>query len=206
MMRYDIHTHTSCSDGVNSVEEVVAHARKLGLSGIAVTDHNTLDGAMRALKLAGKDLKVIPGFEVSAKEGHILVLGVTELIPKRITAAEVVERAHELGGIAIAAHPYDVIRGGVGKLIHSVDFDAVEVCNGRTLLEWRSARKAAERAHLRMVGGSDAHSLQEMGTITINVDGDVLEAIHAGKVEIIAKRDRLQIIEDAFRLINRLLP
>jgi predicted metal-dependent phosphoesterase TrpH len=173
-MLYDIHTHTTCSDGVNSVEEVVAHARKLGLAGIAVTDHNTLDGALRAMKLAGPDLKVIPGFEVSAKEGHILVLGVTELIPKKIPAAEVVERAHELGGIAIAAHPYDVIRGGVGKLISSVDFDAVEVCNGRTLLEWRSSRKVAERAHLNMVGGSDAHSLQEMGTITINADGDVL--------------------------------
>jgi hypothetical protein len=206
MMKYDIHTHTTCSDGINSVEEVVAHARKIGLAGIAVTDHNTLSGALHAMKLAGDGLEVIPGYEISAKEGHILVLGVTELIPKKLSAAEVVEKAHALGGVAIAAHPFDVIRGGVGKLIFSLDFDGIEVSNGRTLLAWRSARKAAEKAHLKMVGGSDAHSLHEMGSVTIDADGDVLEAIRRGKVVISSNRDRLQIIEDAYRRIKHLLP
>jgi hypothetical protein len=157
------------------------------------------------MKLAGPDLKVIPGYEVSSSDGHILVLGVAELIPKKIPAAEVVERAHALGGLAIAAHPFDVIRGGVGKLIYSVPFDAVEVSNGRTLLAWRSAKKAAERAHLKMVGGSDSHSLQEMGSVTIEADGDILEAIRTGRVTISSNRDRLQLIEDAYRRIAHLI-
>jgi hypothetical protein len=207
MMRYDIHAHTRHSDGVNTPLELVAHAKKLGLSGIAVTDHNTVAGGLEALKHASEGFRVIPGLEVSSLEGHILVLGVKEDIPKKTPAAEVIERAHALGGVAIAAHPYDVLRGGVGDLIFTLKFDAIEVCNGRTLLERRSARKAAETAGLRTVGGSDAHSLRELGSVTVASEDDILEAIRTGNVRIQAKVDKLALIAETLkRRLAELLP
>ena len=77
MPGYDLHTHTIFSDGTTTPEENVAKAAELGLGGIGVTDHDTMDGVDRALVAAeGSDLEVVPGTEFSAElEGssvHVL--------------------------------------------------------------------------------------------------------------------------------------
>lgn len=198
-MRFDVHTHTTYSDGLNSVEELVSHGKKQGLDGIAITDHNTVDGALKAMKLSDKQFIVVPGIEVSALEGHILVLGVKENIPRKLPAAEVIDRAHALGGIAVAAHPYDFFRGGVGDLIKCLRFDGVEVCNGRTLLEKRNSLKIADEFHLPKVGGSDAHSLKELGSVTISFDGDLFDAIRTKKIIIESKVNKLSLITETLR-------
>ncbi|MBN2013877.1 MAG: CehA/McbA family metallohydrolase [Candidatus Altiarchaeota archaeon] len=199
-MRIDIHVHTRCSDGLNSVEEMVEQAKRIGLDGLAVTDHNTVEGGLRALRFDSEDFRVIPGMEVSSLEGHILVLNVSESLEKYLSAGEVIERAHELGGIAIAAHPYDVLRGGVGDLICKLDFDAVEVSNGHTLLTSNNAERIADEAGLRKVGGSDAHSVRELGSVLMVVGNDPIESILAGRVEIVSQVDKLRVIRET---INR---
>ncbi len=205
-MRLDIHTHTRYSDGANTVEEMVAYAKKIGLDGIAVTDHDTIKGGIRALRYATEDFIVIPGIEVSSLDGHILVLNVTEHIDAQIPASAVVERAHALGGIAIAAHPYDSIRSGVGDLIHKLDFDAVEVINGHTLHASRNTRKAAEKANLPKVGGSDAHSIWELDTVSIIVDSDPIESILSDKIKIVSNINKKKIFYGMVkRRIQRLL-
>ncbi len=74
--RIDLHTHTVCSDGSMTPEELVCHAKESGLSAVAVSDHDTADGVKRAIE-AGKShgIEVIPAIELSAKsdtETHIL--------------------------------------------------------------------------------------------------------------------------------------
>ncbi|RLI90924.1 MAG: metal-dependent phosphoesterase [Candidatus Altiarchaeales archaeon] len=193
-MKIDIHTHSSYSDGANTPGEMVRYAKKIGLDGIAITDHNVIDGAIKALRYNSENFTVIPGIEVSSKEGHILGLGITELIERAIPAEEVVERIHELGGIAIAAHPYDRFRSGVGDLLYKIDFDAVEVINGRTLLTTRDMTKIAKNIKLPKVGGSDAHSLDELGSVSIVVDNDPIESILKGNVEIVADVKKLRVL------------
>jgi predicted metal-dependent phosphoesterase TrpH len=195
-MKIDIHTHSLYSDGVNTPGEMVRHAKKIGLEGIAITDHNLVEGSLKALEYNSEEFTVIPGVEVSSSEGHILALGVTEEIESSIPAGEVVDRIHELGGIAIAAHPYDRLRSGVGDLVYKLDFDAMEVVNGRTLLTVGDMIEIAKKVKLSKVGGSDAHCLDELGCVSIVVDDDPIESILKGDVEIVADLNRLRILRN----------
>lgn len=73
----DLHIHTNFSDGTSTPEEVVDEAIRLGLSAIAITDHDTIQGFLRADKYNnGKKLHIIPAIEISAfldpSEIHIL--------------------------------------------------------------------------------------------------------------------------------------
>lgn len=184
-MRFDIHVHSCFSDGVPTPRQIVEHCRRIGLNGVAITDHDAIEGSLEAMKYASSDFTVIPGVEVSAKEGHILALGVKKQVESRLSAEETVRRIHELGGIAIAAHPYDRFRSGVGDLIMKIDFDAVEVVNGHTFGNTKNPREMALKARLPMVGGTDAHSLSEIGNVSIMTKKtNPLEAIKKGEVGI----------------------
>jgi predicted metal-dependent phosphoesterase TrpH len=183
-LRLDIHVHSNYSDGVPTPEEIVQYCRNVGLDGVAITDHDTIEGSLQACRLASKDFIVIPGVEISAKEGHILALGINKLVERDLSALETVNRIHQLGGIAIAAHPYDRYRRGVGDLILTVPFDAVEVLNGHTFTNSKNPERMAWQAGLPVVGGTDAHSLGEIGNVSIVVEGNPLEAIKKGEVEI----------------------
>jgi 3',5'-nucleoside bisphosphate phosphatase len=76
MDRYDLHTHSTCSDGTNSIAENLALAQERGLAGIAITDHDTTEGVAEATRVAHDGLEVIPGIEFSAEYGgaslHVL--------------------------------------------------------------------------------------------------------------------------------------
>ncbi|RLI90932.1 MAG: metal-dependent phosphoesterase [Candidatus Altiarchaeales archaeon] len=194
-MKFDIHIHSRFSDGRNTPREIVRYAKKIGLDGIAITDHDEIEGSLRAMKYNSDNFTVIPGIEVSAIEGHILCLGITEKIESKIPAREVIERTHELGGIAIAAHPYDLIRRGVGDLIFSLNFDAAELYNGRTLITRNRPSDVMRNLNIPVVGGSDAHSIEEIATITMILDNDPLESIRRGDVEIVINDKKLNLIK-----------
>jgi len=77
MSGYDLHTHSTFSDGTQTITENVAMAIERGLDGIAITDHDTTAGYAEAYAAAeGTDLEIIPGIEFSAEyEGaslHVL--------------------------------------------------------------------------------------------------------------------------------------
>lgn len=197
-MRFDIHVHTNAVDGRYSPRQVVAHAKKIGLNGIAIVDHDEVKGNIEAQKYAGDDFTVVPGIEFSTTHGHILGLGSTDIPEKYIGYTfkqerfpppdEVIDLIHDRGGIAIAAHPFDRIRGSFGKAIRTLAFDAIEIINGHTLLNSQDPSKIADELGLPKVGGSDAHSIHEIGNICLNFDGDdVIEAIRKNKVEITSK-------------------
>ena len=81
---FDLHCHSFFSgDGVSSPEALIAAARKKGLDGFAITDHNTCEavdylvgeGLMRADGQPVDGFLIIPGVEVTTAEGHLLCLG-----------------------------------------------------------------------------------------------------------------------------------
>ncbi len=186
-MRYELHCHSTYSDGTATPGEIVSLARGMGLSGVAVTDHDVIAGSLAALKHATEEFRVVPGMEVSSSDGHILALGVRELVAKDMPAEKTIEAIHALGGMAVAAHPYDRWRTGVGDLILKLPFDAVEVKNGHTFGNRKDPVRACLEAGLSMVGGSDAHTPGEIGLVTVEFEGTLESAVESGGVRVVSK-------------------
>jgi predicted metal-dependent phosphoesterase TrpH len=177
-MKCDLHIHSfySFNDGVNSPEDIIKQAIKVGLDSIAITDHDTMNGFFKARNYAKKlDFDLVPGMEISSREGHILGLFIEEEIPKNISAKETIEMIHRQGGLAIAAHPYDLLRKGIGDLVKKLKFDAIEVMNGRNYLANGKARKVAEELNIAVTGGSDAHIIDEIGNCYTLYRNDLYE-------------------------------
>jgi predicted metal-dependent phosphoesterase TrpH len=160
---------------VSAPEALIAAARKKGLHGFALTDHNTCDGCRYLLDKGlvredGKpvdDFLVIPGVEMTTAEGHLLCLGVILPYMKGAPAAEVCSAVHELGGLAIPPHPYDLFRAGIREgVLDVLDIDGLEVFNAATTFKRynRYAFEYAQRRKLPMTAGSDAHHESAIGT------------------------------------------
>lgn len=192
-MIYDLHSHTRYSpDSKVDPVVLVKQARSLGLAGIAITDHNGVDGARVAAEAARSfsDFIVVPGAEVSTSDGHVLAYGVTEAIPRNLPPGETVERIVAAGGVPVAAHPYRFWSGLGETATLSATFSAYEVHNARTLrVGNEKAVLLAGRARVGRTGGSDSHFLRELGRGvtslnrgTTTVD-DLLQAIAAGRTE-----------------------
>jgi len=189
-LRIDLHLHTNYSrDAKTTLEEAIQYAKKKQLDGIAVTDHDTIEGARRLAE--EKDFLVIPGIEVSSRHGHILGLNIAEPIPPGLNMAETVERIRLLGGLAVIAHPAVIIKG-LGTRIHSAScIDAVEVINASAIpfsLSIYLSRRLALRLRLPETAGSDSHYPDEIGTAYTVVEADpnrddVIEAIRKGRTE-----------------------
>ena len=95
-LKIDLHVHTCYSrDSSITLKEVVAYSKKRGLDGVAITDHNTIKGA---LKLKTREILVVPGIEISTLNGHLLGLNVTTQIPAKLDIEETIHRIHEAGG------------------------------------------------------------------------------------------------------------
>lgn len=176
--RIDFHVHTSVSpDGLDTPEAVVASAKRRGLDGLVVTDHDRCGGFTRLVRAGLADesgravdgFLVLPGTEVSTNQGHVLVIGGGIETPARAggwEAEEIVAHARQRGWLTVAPHAFDRCRSGVGRsVLERVRFDGVEVFNSKSF-EPRSNAKAREFAFSRslpMLGGSDAHHAGTVG-------------------------------------------
>ncbi len=180
-MKGDLHVHSIYSpDGRERVEDIIRHAKEIGLDIISITDHNTMkayDEAPAAAKKYG--IILIPGVEISTKQGHVLAYGLREMPPVRRGVRETIEAVHRLGGIAVAAHPFRFI-SGVGPLVAGrEDFDGIEVRNARsTLADNKFAKMLATSQKKGFTGGSDAHVLEYIGLArTIFPESDSVEEL-----------------------------
>jgi hypothetical protein len=169
----DLHIHTQWSDG-DKIDKILAMAVKLKLNAIAITDHDEVEGAFEARRIVHErklNIAVIPGIEVSSKDGHIGALFVMEKIPDGLSARQTVKLIHKVGGIAVAHHPYTPlildkifkIKLGCRDLIKMVPFDAIECTNavpgygGKYNIEAYEKIKKNRLHHISMTGSSDAH-------------------------------------------------
>jgi predicted metal-dependent phosphoesterase TrpH len=187
-LKIDFHCHSFFSgDGVSSPEQLIEAARRNGLNGFAITDHNTCDaikymldkGLMRADGLPVDDFLVIPGVEVTTAEGHLLCIGAVLPDLKGRPALEVCHLIHEAGGLAIPPHPYDLFRAGIREsILDTLPVDAIEVFNAATTLKRynRVAFEYARRRALPMTAASDAHHYAAIGTAYTILDTDDFSA------------------------------
>jgi len=185
--------HTTFSDGWPSPGAVVEHAAALGdLDVIAVTDHDTIEGALRAADLAAGRPgcpHVVIGEEVSSRHGHILGLFLERRVRPGMSAAATIHAIHEQGGLAVAAHPFwRTDRQARGRIVHGVgwwaadlSFDAIEVENSTPgfYLFNQMARRLCDSIGRPELGNSDAHILDAIGRAYTSFPGRTPRALRA---------------------------
>lgn len=175
----DMHLHTLYSDGTAGIAALLDHVeRNTDLDLIAITDHERIDGALRAHELhAAGDYSfgLVVGEEITTRRGHVLALFIGERIPALRPLTETLERIHDQDGIAIAAHPLAPVTPSLGSrsllALHgdadpAHHLDAIELFNPSAA--GRARRDARDRLNatlkLAAVGNSDAHVLEGVGS------------------------------------------
>jgi len=183
----DIHMHTTASDGFATVKELLNHITSMGtLDVIAITDHDVMDSSLWAYEHRHDyPFDIIPGVEVSSSEGHVLALWVTHPIAKGLSLKETVSAIHKQGGMAILAHPFEVVVCADAlyrylrhpESVREAGIDAIEVHNAGAVTPGNNllARRLAAKLKMPMVGNSDGHSLEAIGRGTTRFVGHTAE-------------------------------
>jgi predicted metal-dependent phosphoesterase TrpH len=131
--------------------------------------------------------------------GHVLALGVSEVVPAGLSFPDTLDRIRDLGGVAVVPHPFQKSRHGVGPHVSRETLataDAIEVYTSRLLtgLANRRAEQFARQQGLPMTAGSDAHIAEMVGQAPTQVGTDersaeaVLDAIREGRTSFEGKR------------------
>lgn len=167
-VKVDLHVHTCYSgDSLTSLEEVIEACRRQGLDKVAITDHNTIAGAL-ALREMAPNL-VIVGEEIRTNVGEIIAYFVEEEVPRGLSLQEAIARVREQGGVVGVPHPLDRLRrealGRTHLLTVIKQVDLLEVFNARTIFpaDNRCALDLARERGLLASAGSDAHIACEIG-------------------------------------------
>jgi predicted metal-dependent phosphoesterase TrpH len=170
MWNVDCHVHTTYSvDGKVPLDEVIGLCRKKGLDCIAVTDHNTREGALKLKDLAKNALQVVVGEEIKTIDGEVIGLFLQDPIAPGLTIEETVQNIRQQQGLVCIPHPFCRFRKSrisseaLGRIIDQVDI--IEIFNSRTLIDKDNiyARRFALEHKKGMVVGSDAHLPCEYG-------------------------------------------
>ncbi len=215
-MRFDLHIHSNHSSDSNlSVDDILKQAVRQGLDGIAICDHNAVEGSLHARRRAEElnlPLLVLSGAEVSTTKGHLVVLGITENIQPELSPKETIKIAHQRGAVVVAVHPFK--KRSIGN-VDGLEVDAIETFNSRCIFgENEKAKTMAQALGKPEVGGSDSHMLATIGLSYTEIDADpseedVLAAIKAGKTSAGGKVAPLyvvviQVLRGFFRRLSRL--
>jgi predicted metal-dependent phosphoesterase TrpH len=218
----DLHCHTSASfDSLAAPGAVVRAAAARGLTHLAITDHDRIDGALKAREVAASEapaLEVIVGQEIRTTAGDLIGVFLQEPIPPGLAPAEAVGEVRRQGGLVGVAHPFDRFRGSVGRGDAAVfealaaELDWIEAWNARLMLGDGNARAAelAKRLGVPGVAVSDAHTTLEIGVAATILTGDPstpagLSAALAGRVELVTGRASayVRLIGPAAKLVQR---
>jgi predicted metal-dependent phosphoesterase TrpH len=195
----DLHIHTRVSDGMATIESVLAYVQEqTELDLIAITDHEDVAGGLRARELAAKRgyrFEVVPGAEITTLHGHLLGIGIEES-PKSFRRVEsTLEMIHAQGGLAIIPHPMSWLTRSLSERTiarvwargeDGASFDGIELANPSPAGQIRTARARLSNARywrFAETGSSDAHHLPHIGAGWTEFEGTgfaaLREAIHA---------------------------
>ena len=193
-LKLDLHVHTSrSSDAFTSPEQLRTICRGRGLDGLAITDHNVLAQDL------DDELVILPGIEISSRDGHIIGLGLSDAIPRGLSPDETIRRIRDQNGVSIIPHPYDLFRSSVRPDRLTVRPDAIEVINSSSFLHsvtWKRARKFAESENYPMTAGSDSHIPQTIGRAYTEIEcgsrntGSILASLVSGSVSPVGRSVR----------------
>lgn len=170
----DLHSHTLWSkDCLTKFETILRLCDQRGIDKIAITDHNTAEGALKMHQLAPE--RVIVGEEIMTTKGEILAYFVRETIPPRLTPEETIRRLRDQGAVISVSHPFDRLRKGAWQeddLLRIIDqIDAIEIFNARCMFPQDNVKAIdfARKHNLRGTAGSDAHTGVEYGKAMVSV-------------------------------------
>lgn len=175
----DLHCHTAASfDSLAAPEAVVRAAAKRGLTHIVISDHDRIDGALRARNAAPDGLTVIVGEEIKTADGDLVAAFLQEAVPPGLPARDTIDAVRAQGGLVGIPHPFDRYRGSMLKdprleaIAPLVDW--VEAHNARVVGGAGNDRAAAFAREMGLPGVavSDAHSVVEVGVAYTALDGD----------------------------------
>lgn len=177
MLRFDLHVHTFFSkDSLIDPKLLSKIAELRGLKGIAITDHDVFGAHRRVEK---SNILVIPGMEIRTNTGDIIALFIQEPVDSK-DLLEVFDKVKSQDGILIAAHPFGFprLRSNVASKAYEL-LDGIEVMNARNIFQWQNekAKSLAKRLGKAEVGGSDAHTLYEVGRAYTLADASSLEEL-----------------------------
>lgn len=187
----DLHCHTSASfDSLASPRAVVAAAARRGLTHLAITDHDRIEGALEARDAAPAGLTVLVGEEIRTRDGDLIAMFLSRAIPPGLSATETIVAIREQGGLVGIPHPFDRFRGSMSKggspgeleaLAAAVDW--VETWNARLMIGDGNARAAglARAVGVPGVAVSDAHTTIEVGVAStvLGVDPSTPDGLRA---------------------------
>ncbi len=203
-MQFDLHVHTTISPCSKlTIEEIVRHAQARGLDGVCITDHNSMAVRREVQEGVQKNgLVLIFGMEYTTPEGDFLLFGPLEHLPQKQPATMLLRMVHEAGGVAIAAHPYRVGRQTNEALISQGPCQIIEGINGRNHhLENLQALNCQERFGTKLVGGSDAHSLGELGQVKTELQepvqnrNDLIQCLKKGAFTLSQKEEAITLYQ-----------
>ncbi len=174
MPKIDLHCHTRFSpDSFTRPEELVTRCVATKLDHIAITDHNTIDGAVEVKRLA--PFEVIIGEEIKSSGGEIIGLFLEKAIPAGLTPLDTVKQIKQQGGLVSIPHPFDNFRQSVitkDALEEILPYtDIIEAFNSRNTLQ-RANRKALQLASnhdIAISSVSDSHTLTEIGRSYVEI-------------------------------------
>ncbi|MGC9310713.1 MAG: CehA/McbA family metallohydrolase [Candidatus Aenigmatarchaeota archaeon] len=194
-MLFELHAHSWYSkdkfgdEGYASPVELVRVAKERGLNGIAITDHNCFKSWDSVKNLRLDDFLIIPGEEVSTRQGHMIALGINEFVRPGRHFLETIDEIHGKGGIVIAPHPFDL--HGKGLEERSQHCDAIEAFNAMSLDRFSNirAKKFCALHEKAAVAGSDAHTSSMLGRGVTQINSElyidsVLDSVRAGRTKI----------------------
>jgi predicted metal-dependent phosphoesterase TrpH len=172
-VRIDLHLHSRYShDGQSTLEELVERCAECGLDRIALTDHNTVEGALKLAKIA-PDLTII-GEEAKTREGEVIGLFIKRRLPPYLRPEEVMDMIHEMGGLTYVPHPLDRHRSNFNaeRIVELADrIDIIETYNAWCEpAENHAAARLAKDLDKVAATGSDAHAASELGRSWMEID------------------------------------
>lgn len=193
-IKVDLHIHSTYSeDSQLTIDEIVRFYFENGFKAIAITDHETFQGALNARKLVknlGIDLTVILGMEIETDKGELIILTDHEIVEIPRIAEKLIKKLKESNGLTYAPHPFDPDRKSLGENLYDLrEIDAIEVINANSSKKYNSlAYDAMKLLGKPGLANSDAHTIEEMGRaytiieVRRNNVKDILDSIRKGKI------------------------
>jgi len=196
-VKYDLHVHTSYSKkcGYTNPKNAVKAAIKSGLDGIAITDHDTIKGAIQAKEYSLGFFDVIIGSEITTNRGEIIGLFLSEDIESN-KFESVISEIKNQNGLAVVPHPFDALRKSAfhPETEDVKMLDGIESFNSRCILKKYNdiAENFANKYNLMKTAGSDAHFLHEIGNAGIITENcDIIDAIRKRDLTVFGRKSFL---------------